>query len=47
VLEVLDKRWEGKGVGELCVDSRLCLAGLDRRCEGEGVGELCVDSRLC
>jgi len=24
VLGGLDKRWEGKGVGELCVESRLC-----------------------
>jgi len=25
VLGGLDKEWEGKGVGELCVDRRMCL----------------------
>ena len=38
---------EGKGVGELGVDSILCYGVWIKSVEGKGLGELCVDSRFC
>jgi len=42
----LDKGWEGKRVGELCVDIRLCLGDWIERGKGRDCGS-CVLTADC